>query len=130
MAIKSFGIIVTLGGTAVGGLTDVNLGGADVNFIDVTAHDSVGGYKEYLGGLKDGGTLDLSGNFLIADAGQVKLREDGGEEVAVELEFSDGTTASFDAIIGAYNATNPLDDKVGFTCPLKVTGPITWAAGA
>jgi predicted secreted protein len=129
MAKKSFGIAVLVGGTAIAELLDVNIGGVDINMIDVTSHDS-DGWKEYLGGLKDGGTVDLSGNYLIADAGQVKLREDGGEEVAVVVTFSDNSTCSFDAIIGGYSLTNPLDDKIGFSCPLKVTGPLVFAAGA
>ncbi len=126
--IKSFGAILKVATIVVGGLNDANIGGASVNFIDVTAHDSTGGYMEFVGGLKDGGTLDTQGNYKIADAGQVYLRAHGGDTVAFELTFSDLSKASGNCIIGGYAVTNPQDGKVGFTCPLKITGPVAYAA--
>jgi len=127
MAIKSFGIGVTINTTAIGELTDVTPGGADVNFIDVTAHDSAGGWKKFIGGLSDGGTLELTGNYKFSDAGQAALIAQRGQQAAIVVTFSDSTTSTFNAIVGAYNLSNPLDDKVEFTCSLKVTGAITLA---
>lgn len=127
MAIKSFGVAVTVNTIAIGELTDVTPGGVDVNFIDVTAHDSAGGWKEFIGGLTDGGTLELTGNYVAADAGQVELRDERGNVAAVVITFSDGSTSSFSAVVGGFNLSNPLDDKVEFTCSLKVTGAIVIA---
>lgn len=126
--IKSFGAILKVATNVIGKLTDVNLGGVDVSMIDVTAQDSTGGYKEYVGGLKDGGQLEMTGNYDIADTGQVYLRANAGATAAFELTFSNGSTATGNCIVGGYAVTNPLDNKVGFTCPLKITGPVTYAA--
>lgn len=126
MASRSFGVAFTIGGTAVLGMTDLNIGGGDVNMIDVTAHNSVDGWKEYLGGLKDGGSLNISGNFIKADAGQVKLREELGETLAFVVTLPDATTCSGNAVVGPYDVTDPIDDKIGFTSSLKVTGPLVW----
>lgn len=126
--IKSFGVALTVGGTAIGGLTDVAVSGTEVNFVDVTTHDSSGGYKEYVGGLKDGGTLELTGAYNIADTGQAYLRTHVGESKACIVTFSDDSTASFSAIVGGFATSNPLDDKVEFTCSLKITGAVTYAA--
>jgi len=128
MAIKSFGVAVTVNTIAIGGLTDVQPGGVDVTFIDVTAHDSAGGWKEFVGGLTDGGTLELTGNYDAADVGQVELIAERGNSAAVVVTFSDSSTSTFSAIVGGYSLSNPLDDKVEFTCSLKVTGSITIAA--
>jgi len=128
--IKSFGVTVSVGGTAVGGLTDVSPGGGDVTFIDTTTHDTAGGWKTYVGGLKDGGTLELTGKYDISDTGQGALRSGLGTEEAIVVTFSDTSTAEFDGIIGAYNVSNPLDDATEFTCSIKVTGQIVYAAGA
>jgi len=128
MAIKSFGVAVTVNTIAIGGLTDVQPGGVDVTFIDVTAHDSAGGWKEFVGGLTDGGTLELTGNYDAADVGQIELIAERGNEAAIVVTFSDSSTSTFSAIVGGYNLSNPLDDKVEFTCSLKVTGAITIAA--
>lgn len=128
--IKSFGAVFKIATITVGGLVDINISGTDVTMIDVTAQDSVEGFKEYVGGLKEGGSLELSGNFKISDAGQVYLRANPGATAAFLLTFSDGSTASGNCVVGAYGPTNPLDNKVGFACSLKVTGKITYAAGA
>lgn len=125
MAIKSFGVSVTIGGTAIGELTDVSANGVDVNFIDTTAHDSSGSWKTFIGGLTDPGTLELTGNYKQGDAGQAALISGRGTSVAVVITFSDSTNMNFNAIVGGYNLSNPLDDKVEFTCSLKITGAIS-----
>jgi len=79
------------------------------------------------GGLSDGGTLELTGNYKFSDAGQAALIAQRGQQAAIVVTFSDSTTSTFNAIVGAYNLSNPLDDKVEFTCSLKVTGAITLA---
>jgi predicted secreted protein len=128
--IRSFGITVTVDATAIGGLTDVSPGGGDVTFVDTTTHDTDGGWKTYVGGLKDGGTLELTGKYDIADAGQVKLRTLLGETESCVVTFSDGSSAEFDGIVGAYNVSNPLDDATEFTSSIKITGEVVYAAGA
>ena len=127
MAIKSFGVAVTVNTIAIGELTDANLSGRDVNFIDTTAHDATGRAKTFIGGLTDNGTLELTGNYDEADAGQVELRDEMGNQAAVVVTLSDATTLTFNAIVGAYNVSIPIDDKVEFTCSLKVTGTIAIA---
>lgn len=127
---KSFGVSVSVGGTSIGGLTSASLSGGDVNFIDVTTHDSTGGWKEFVGGLVDGGTLDLNGNYDAEDSGQGKLIDDVAETLAVVITYSDGSTASFNAVVGKYDVGNELDDKITFSCPLKVTGEITFGGGS
>lgn len=130
MAIKSYGISVQItppagSPTTIGELTDVTPGGVDVNFIDTTAHDNPGGWRSFIGGLTDPGTIELTGNYKFTDAGQAALISNRGVVVAVNITFSDATNITCSAVVGGYNVSNPLDDKVEFTCPLKVTGAIT-----
>lgn len=130
MSIKSYGITVAIGGsTAVNGLKSVSLSGSDVSFIDTTTHDG-DGWKSYIGGLKDGGTLELSGDYDINDGGQDDLRTLLGETTSVVVTFSDLSTAEFDAIIGPYSVENPLDETATFTSSLKITGAVTYAPTA
>ena len=128
--IRSFGIEVTVDSTVIGSLTDVAPGGGDVTFVDTTTHDTSGGWKTYVGGLKDGGTLELTGKYDISDAGQVKLRTLLGETESVVVTFSDNSTATFTGVVGAYNVSNPLDDATEFTSSIKITGAVVYAAGA
>jgi predicted secreted protein len=122
---KSFGITVTVGGTAIGKLTDSPISGRDVNIIDITTKSSAGNSKEFVGGLIDNGTIELTGTYDIADAGQAALIGWTAQTKAVVVSFSDGSTATFDAVVGTLNLNGPLDDKVEFTCSLKITGPVT-----
>lgn len=126
--IKSFGIGVTVATNAIGGLTDVGLPGVEVSMIDTTTHDSSGGFREFVSGLKDAGSLELTGKYNYADVGQDYLKDNPGASAAFVVTFSDGTKASFTAFIGGYVVTNPLDDSVEFSCSCKITGGITWAA--
>ena len=129
MAIKSHGVAVTIGGTAIGSLTDVSPGGGDVTLVETTTHSS-GAWKQYVGGLKDGGSLELTGKYAIADTGQAALRTNFGTVVAFVVTFSDGSTATFDGIPGGFNVSNPLDDATEFTCSVKITDDVVYAAAA
>lgn len=124
---KSYGVAVTVASNDIGDLTDVVLSGGDVNFVDMTTHDSTSGWKEYIGGLKDGGTLELTGAYNAADTGQDYLRSNPGATAAVVVTLSNGATASFSGIVGMVQLSNPLDDKVEFSCSIKVNGVITYA---
>lgn len=128
MAKKSFGITVTIGAVPITGLTDVNISGRDVTAIDITSHGSAGGAREFLGGLIDNGTLELTGNFEGTHAGITYMEGHLSETVAVVVTYSDASTHLFSAIIGPPNVGNPLDDKIEFTASLKITGPITGTA--
>lgn len=126
MAKKSFGVTVTIGGTAVPGLTDVSISGRDVNNIDVTNHGSTDNAREFIGGLIDNGTLELTGNFDLAAAGLTTIEGYAGQVKATVVTFSDASTASFDVVVGVLNASNPLDDKIEFTMSNKISGAITF----
>lgn len=126
--IRSFGTSVTIAATTIGGLTDINVTAGDVTNVDVTTHDSSGGYREFVPGLKDGGTLDLTGKYNYANSGQAALKTHFGTAQAFVVTFSDGTKVSFSALVGGFNTSAALDDSVEFTCSAKITGAVTWAA--
>jgi len=128
MSTRSNGVAVTVGGTAIGSLVDVNISGGDVNNIDTTTHASAA--RTFVGGLVDYGTLELSGKFAIADTGQLALIAGTGDTAAFIVTYNDAgdTTATFSAIIGAFNLSNPLDDTVEFSCSCKITGAVVIAA--
>ena len=124
---KSFGTTVTIGGTAITGLTDISVTGADQPTIDITTHDSAA--REFVPGLADVGTLELSGKFDPADAGQDALRAAVGTSAAFVVTLPNGsTTIGFSAIVGPCTETFPLDGTVDFSVSCKVTGAKTYSA--
>lgn len=131
--IRSFGVTVSVASNLIGGLKDVQIPEVEVTDIDVTTHDSAGGYRQFLGGLKDGGTVTLSGAYDISNTGQTYLRtaaNQGGAPVAVVVTFSDDSTCTFNAVVKGYGTSNPLDEDVTFSSSLKISGAVTYAAGA
>jgi hypothetical protein len=123
--IKSFGVRVFIDGVSVGALTDASISGVDVTFIDLTTHDSSDEHKEFVSGLLDGGTLELSGKFDADNAGQIAL-QGGADDIEPFLVIkSDNSGMSFNAVIGGYSTTNPLDDAVDFSASAKITGEVT-----
>lgn len=128
MSTRSNGVAVTVDLTAIGGLVDVNISGGDVNSIDTTTHGAAA--RTFVGGLTDYGTLELSGKFDITNTGQLALIAGTGDTGAFVVTYNDAgdTTATFSAIIGAFNLSNPLDDTVDFSCSCKITGAVVIAA--
>jgi predicted secreted protein len=124
--IKSFGVRVFVGGNEIGGLKSVELPEVEVTDIDLTTHNSTGGFREFDGGLKDGGTVTMSGAYDIADDGQAYIRDpdNQGEDCAVVVVFSDGSWSGFDGVIKGYGVSNPLDEDVTFNSSIKVSGEI------
>jgi len=122
---KSHGTTVSVATNAIGGLREINLTGAEVPFVDLTTHDSTA--KEFTSGLIDNGTLELSGLFDSADAGQDHLRSNAGASAAFVVTLPNTKTISFSAIIGAMNEGIPLEDGVSFTVSCKLTGTKTYA---
>lgn len=125
---KSFGITVTLGGTAIDGLTDVQITGRDVTAIDATTHGSSGNAREFIGGLIDNGSLELTGNFAGDSAGLTYIEGHLGQVVAAVVTYSDASTHTFSVVVGAPSYENPMDDKIGWSCSCKITGAIAGTA--
>jgi predicted secreted protein len=121
---KSFGTRVFMNGIAVGGLTDISASGTEVNFVDTTSHDNAGGWMTFLAGLKDGGTLELTGRYNYADAGQAEWKAEEGVKHNVYILLPDNSGMAFEAIIGGFATSNPLDDAVEFSATAKITGPV------
>ena len=123
---KSFGTTVTVGAASITGLTDVNLSGGDVPQFDMTTHDSVA--KEFVPGLVDYGTLELSGKFNPSDAGQDALRAGVGTTATFVVTYPNAATVTFSAIIGVMNETSPLEGSVDFAISCKITGAKSYSS--
>jgi hypothetical protein len=122
---KSFGTTVSVNSTLIGGLTDISLSGAEVPFIDITTHDSTA--KEFVSGLVDNGTLELSGKFDNANTGQDYLRANTGLSKAFIVTLPNAATISFNAVIGGMSEDIPLEDAVGFSISCKIDGAKTYS---
>ena len=67
---RSVGTVFNIDDQKVGGLSSISGVEISSETTDVTALDNTTGYKEFLGGFKDGGEISLEGFLDGDDAGQ------------------------------------------------------------
>ena len=95
--------------------------------IDVTTLDSPNGYREYIQGFRDSGTVELTGFFVAGDAGQTALRTAYASGAAgnFEIDFPDGTSATFSAFVKGFSiGSAEVGGAIGFGANLRITGGI------
>ena len=97
--------------------------------IDVTSLDSTGGYKEYITGLKDGGSVSLDANWIKTDAQQLAMRTrvSDGSTHNYRVAWSDGSTATFAAVVTKFSINADATSQLKAAFALRISGPITWA---
>ena len=95
--------------------------------------DSPEAWKEFIPGMKDGGEIQIEGNWIPKHASQAPdtgLLSEFSSDVFGHwrLTFPDGspeTEWEFDAILTNFEPTMPTDDKMTFSATLKITGKPT-----
>lgn len=126
------GTSFSIGTQVVGSLKSIGGVKVSADTIDVTTIDNADGYKEFLGGFKDGGEVSLSGYFDYADAGQKALYtafESGSvTECVITFPSAIGAKWTFDGVVTAYETGAELEDAVSFDCTVKVSGKPTLEA--
>jgi len=128
MATGAKGTVLKYNDAVVGKLTSVGEIAPDSEELDVTTLDSAGGYREFLQGYRDSGTVELTGFHEKGDAGQAALRAayDSGAAGSVQVDFPDGTQVTFRAFVKSCTlGAAEVDGAVGFGAVLRVSGAVT-----
>lgn len=131
---RSVGTKFNIDSTAVGGLTSI--GGVEVSAetTDVTALDNTTGYKEYLGGFKDGGEVPLEGFLDGEDAGQeamyAAMEDQEVHQFSVVFPATIGKTWTFPGVVTKFATSAALNDGIKYSASVKVTGKPTLAKSA
>src|SRR5574344_1304599 len=118
--------------TVVGSLTSIGGIKLSADTTEVTSLDNTDGYKEFVGGFKDGGEVALSGYFDYSDVGQTALYTafEAGTSSACTIEFPSaiGGKWTFNGVVTAYETGAEVSGAVSFDCTIKVSGKPTLAA--
>lgn len=116
--------------TAIANVTNITPPGIERETYDVTAHDSPNGWREFVGGLKDGGEVEIELNYdprehdtLVAD-----FEDDAPRNYRIVFPGTLGQWA-FKAIMSGFESEAPHDDKLSATVTFKVSGKPTITAG-
>ena len=132
---RSVGTKFTIDGKAVGSLT--NIGGVELSAetSEVTALDNTDGYKEFLGGFKDGGEVSLEGYLDGEDEGQgvmyTAFEDQEEHECTIVFPAAIGKSWAFRGVITKYSAGSAsLNDALKFGGSVKISGKPTLAKTA
>lgn len=110
--------------TVVGEVTTVPSPSVKRDTIEVTSQSSHG-FKEFIGGLKEGDEIEFKMNDVPSDPGQIALLAASrvGETGTIVLTFLNGLSVSFPALIEGFYIGD--DSKAASnSCKMKITGDI------
>ena len=100
--------------------------------IDVTSLDSTDGYREFIAGFRDAGTVVLSMNFTRDTYETMKDDFESDTLVNYEIVLPDDatTTLEFEGLVTELPLTTPPDDKITVDVTIKITGSVTLNSGS
>jgi predicted secreted protein len=95
-----------------------------IDLIDATHMQSPDRRREFISGLKDGGDATVVLNYIPGNTSEsiILAAKTAAVAVGCQIEFPDGSTWDFDAIVTGYEPSLPIDDKMTLTVTMKVTG--------
>jgi len=137
-AIRAFGTLLQCdfgsGYTTIAEVTDLSGPALKLDDTEVTSHDSPDGWKEFIGGLLEAGEISVSINYVPTDSthdastGLISLMINRSVG-AFQIVFPDGasTTWTFNALVTAFEPSEPTDDKLSADVTLKISGKPTLA---
>lgn len=134
MAKRALGTILQIGKdtpVTVAGLTSIGGLELSADTTDVTVLDSEGGYREFLGGFKDGGEVPLEG-YLELDEGQQALYTlfESGDVEDFTIQFPDNFGKwEFKGVVTGFGTSADLEDPLSFSTTIKVSGKPTLTIG-
>jgi predicted secreted protein len=101
------------------------------DFIDVTSLDSIGGYREFIAGFRDGGTINLSMNFTRTTYDLMKADFENDEAGHYEIVLPDAESTSFEfrGLVTELPLEIPADDKVTANVTIKIDGKVLVNSG-
>jgi predicted secreted protein len=116
---------------AVGEINDIQPPSPTKETVDTTHMGSVGGYRQFISGLKDGGEVTFNMNFSYADYLVFKNNFENDDDPRwYRIKFPDNPTNpthwDFLAIVTDIPVTAPTGDKVTTDITLKVSGQATF----
>lgn len=127
VARKAFGTKLKRGNEYVARLLNISPPEFSRADIDVTNHDSPGGFKEFIPGLKEAGEVPIEGHLFPTDDTQKGLLAavdiDEPEPWVIEFPTVPKMYISFDGYVKSFKVGNAtVDGVITFSAAIKVTG--------
>jgi len=97
---------------------------------DVTTLDTVGGYREFIGGFRDPGEISLEMNFTAEGYGQQIIDFEAATAHGYNIVLSDtgASTLTFDGLVTDLPLSISPDAPVTQNITIKITGAVTFTS--
>lgn len=117
--------------TAIANLGDVEGPTTERETHDVTTHGSPDGWREFLGGLKDGGEVSADINYDPREHDAMQSDYDDTEPRNYKLVWP-GTLGNiaFSAILSGFETSGPVDGQMEASVTFKVSGKPVFTPGS
>ena len=113
---------------SVGEVYDVVPPNQQTDEVEATHYGSTGGYREFIPGLKDGGEVTFSINWIPGEDTDVLLRtlHGNGQTRTHRITFPNTAKIEFSGWVKGFERAAPMDDRMTATVTVRVTGPSTY----
>lgn len=129
---RSVGTNLTIDSQKVGGLSSINGIETSSDTTEVTDMSNTTGYREYLGGFKDGGEVGTEGYLDGEDKGQdamyAAMEDQEIHKFAINFPEAIGKSWTFDGVVTKFGTSAATDDAIKFAATIKVSGKPALAA--
>lgn len=94
--------------------------------IDTTTFDTASGYRTFITGFRNAGTMTLAMNFTQATYLQMKADFESDTAVSYQIILPDTeqTVIEFDGLVTEIPLTIPTDDKITADVTIQISGPV------
>jgi len=105
--------------------------GMSRDIIDVTSLDSTAGYREFITGFRNAGTVTLSMNFTRTTYEQMKddFENDDAQNYQIDLPDDENTSLDFIGLVTELPLTIPPDDKITVDVTIQISGEVAISSG-
>lgn len=123
----AYGTLLKRNGTLIPGV-EIGPSGPSrsMDAIQATSHDSASGYKEFIGGLIDAGSVPFSIQWDPDNAQHTGLLTDMNartvQTFALTYPDTGATIVTFTALVVKHEPDAPVEGKLMMACELKVSG--------
>ena len=95
--------------------------------IDVTSLDSSGGYREFITGFRNPGTVTLAMNFTRATYEQMldDFESATAQNYQIDLPDVENTSLDFEGLVTELPLTIPADDKITADVTIQISGEVS-----
>lgn len=100
--------------------------------IDTMALDTAGGYRTFIAGFRNAGTVVLAMNFTrdTYETMMTDFENDTAQNYEIVLPDDDTTTLEFEGLVTELPLTIPPDDKITVDVTIQISGQVTLNSGS